>query len=92
MKALIFAGMLIIFISAIFVLFIIDDLTEKYLDCLPGTDNKILCSLRDFGLPFVTSLAFMGVFVLIDCLVLYFLFKALVVKGSYSYTSASDLG
>jgi hypothetical protein len=86
MKLLILAGMIIIFISALFILFILDDLTIKYLDCMPGDDDKIVCGLKDFGLPFFLSLIFMGMFVLIDCLVVYFLFKALAVRGSYAYT------
>lgn len=87
MKLVILAGMTIIFISALFILFILDDLTFRYLDCMPGADEKILCNLKDFGLPFFLSLLFMGLFVLIDCLVLYFLFKALTVKGSFGYTT-----
>jgi hypothetical protein len=85
MKVLILAGMVVVFISVIFILFILDDMTNKYLDCSPIANNKITCNLKEFGVPFIFSLLLMGAFVLIDCMVIYFLFKALVVKGSIGY-------
>lgn len=85
MKLLILISMLIIFISVIFILFIVTDISKRYMECSPAEDNKIKCSLRDFGLPFVFGLMLMGVFVLIDILVVYFLYRTLTARESIAY-------
>jgi len=87
MKLLILAGLLVVFISVVFVLFILTDMSNRYLDCTRGAENKITCVPKNLGVPFVLSLSLVGAFVLIDCLVVYFLLKALVVKGSLGYAA-----
>ena len=62
-------------------------MSNRYLDCAPGIGNTLTCGLKDMGLSFIVSLAIIGSFVLIDCLVFYLLLKALVVKGYFGYTT-----
>jgi len=90
MKILILAGMLVVFISAIFILLILTDASEKYMECTPVSGNVFSCSVPEIGVPFVFSLMLVGAFVLIDCLVVYLLIKSLEVKGSFGYTAVLE--
>ena len=64
MKTIIIAGLLVIFISVFFMLFIINDMSFKYLDCQEVVGGKLSCSLDNMGLSFVISLMMIGVFVI----------------------------
>ena len=87
MKILIPLSMLIIFISVFFVLLVLTDISNKYMNCFQTKTNKIVCSVSEFGFPFVFGLFLVGVFVLIDVLVIYFLLKTLMIKGSVAYAT-----
>ena len=82
MKMLILTSVLIIFISVIFILLIATDISNKYMDCFKVDENRTICSLREFGLPFVIKLVFIGLFVLIDTFVVYYLISTIKPKRS----------
>jgi hypothetical protein len=83
MKILVAVAMLIVFISVIFILFILDDMGNRYMEC--GTVNgRQVCSV-DIGVPLMMGFLFMGAFVLIDALVVYFLIKTIRFRGSLDY-------
>lgn len=79
--------MLVIFISAIFILFIVGDITNKYIKCSPYTNSKLICNLGEVGAPFVFGLLMIGFFVLVSVLVVYFLISALSAKGTIAYST-----
>jgi hypothetical protein len=87
MKLLIAVSMFIVFISVIFILFIVTEITNRYLDCNRTEENKILCSFKNFSFSFIFSLIMIGIFAIIDCAVIYILIKTLVVRGSIGYIS-----
>jgi hypothetical protein len=77
MKLLILAGMVVIFISVIFILFVMAEISEGYLNCSRNEADRIVCDLREVGLPFVIGLTLIGLFVLVDAFVVHFLLEAL---------------
>ena len=77
MKILILISMLVIFISVIFILFIANDISERHMECSQNEANKTICNIKEFGSSFVFGLIMMGMFVLIDILVIRFLLDAL---------------
>lgn len=82
---LILVSLVVIFISVIFIMFTITEISNKYMKCFKGQDNKTVCSFTGFGGSFVFGLVIIGVFVLIDVFVIYFLFTALTSKQSLAY-------
>lgn len=87
MRFLILAGSLVVFISVIFMLFVLTDMSDKYLDCNPIGEDTMICNLKELGMPFVISLSILGSFVLVDCIVVYLLVKVLRIKGSFGYNA-----
>ena len=87
MKILILMCLIIVFISIIFILFIFSDISDKYMECYRTGENKMFCDLEDFGIPLVFGLIMAGVFVLVDLLVVYFLFNTILSKDSLAYIS-----
>jgi len=85
MKVLILAGLLVVFISVIFILLLAEDISSKNMKCFKTNENKIACSVRDLGVPFAIGLLLIGAFCLIDVFVIYFLLKTLTAKESLAY-------
>jgi len=73
MKILISVGMVIVFISVFFVLFILSIITERYIEC----SAEGICSLKPPDFLLVICLIFIGLFVLIDALTLYLILNSI---------------
>jgi hypothetical protein len=82
MKLLLFCGMAIVFISVFFMLSIFDGLVKKNVECTRNLES-LQCKLRDFGFSFVTGLALIGMFCLVDAAVVYLIARSLLPGASY---------
>ena len=87
MKIIITIGMVIIFISAFFMLFIFDTVIKDHVKCMVGMEDG-MCSLRDTGTSLAIGLSLITIFLIIDGAVLYIIFKTVTSSGS-SYVSYS---
>lgn len=87
MKILIAIGMVIIFISAFFILFILDGLMKNQLKCAVGMEASS-CDQREAGKAIIIGLAFIAMFLIIDGGVLYMIIKSITSSGS-SYIAYS---
>ncbi len=82
MKLLIVIGMIIIFVSAFFILFTIDSMIKSDLKCVPGDAGKMICSIDDMGFAFILKTVMVGFFILIDIIVVY-LIATNAMPGTY---------
>jgi len=76
MKLLVAVGMLIIFISAFFILFIFNVMVRAQIRCL-YEEGLINCNSAEMGFGFVIGLVIIAVFVMIDTAALYLIFSNL---------------
>ncbi len=70
MKVLIVIGLLVIFISAFFVMFIVDEISENNMDCSTSDSGKTVCSLKSVDGSFFMSVIMIVVFAVVDLFVL----------------------
>jgi hypothetical protein len=87
MKIIITIGMVIIFISAFFMLFIFDTVVKDHMKCMLGIEDAA-CSLKDTGTSLAIGLSLITIFLIIDSVVLYIIFRTVMSSGS-SYVSYS---
>ncbi len=73
MRLLIAIGMVIIFISAFFILLTVDSIIKSDLKCVPGEEGKIVCSLDEMGFTFIIKTIMIALFILIDIVAVYFI-------------------
>jgi len=84
MKVLIAVSMVIIFISAFFTFFIFDTVIKTEIECISGIENQV-CDEQNFSLSFIFGLFMIGVFVLIDIIVVYIVAKIVTSKEALTY-------
>jgi hypothetical protein len=87
MKILIFIGMVIIFISAFFILFIFDTVVKKQVKCVSGLEEGG-CDMKATTSSLVIGIALIAMFLIIDSGVLYMIIKSITSSGS-SYIAYS---
>jgi len=87
MKIIIFIGMLIIFISAFFILFIFDSVIKDQIKCMSGFEENT-CSLRQTGTSLIIGIFIIAMFLIIDSAVLYLIIKNITSSGQ-SYIAYS---
>jgi hypothetical protein len=71
MRLLISIGMVIIFISAFFIIFTVDSIIRNDLNCLAGEEGKIVCNLENVGFTFIVKTVVIGFFILLDIVAVY---------------------
>lgn len=81
MRILIFIGMVIIFISAFFIFFIFDVVVKDQIQCFSHTENS--CNTQEAGKLLLIGLSFIGMFIIIDAVVVYLVVKNLTVSTGY---------
>ena len=87
MRILIVIGMVIIFISVFFILFIFDSIVREQVKCMAGFEEQA-CDLREAGKNLVLGLALISMFLIVDGGVLYMIIKSITESGQ-SYISYS---
>ena len=80
MKVLIAIGMVIIFISVFFMMFIFDCLIRQETTCFISTENCDKCS---FGVSFVVGVFMIALFGIIDAVTLYLIFVNAIQRRAY---------
>jgi hypothetical protein len=68
---LIAIGMVIIFVSAFFIVFTVDSIIKSDLNCVPGEGGKTVCNIDDMGFVFIIKTIMIGFFILIDIVTVY---------------------
>jgi len=81
MRILIIIGMVIIFISAFFIIFIFDSVVKDQVRCMAGFETYS-CDVREASKTLVIGLAFIAMFLIIDGGVLYMIIKSITESGS----------
>ncbi len=81
MKILIFIGMVIIFISAFFIIYIFESVVVKDIECMAGLELGA-CDLRDTTTSFVAAMALIAMFLIVDSAVMYLIMKSITSSGS----------
>ena len=87
MRILIFIGMVIIFISVFFILFIFDSVVKEQVRCMAGFEGSS-CDMRESGKSLIIGLALIAMFLIVDGGVLYMIIKTITQSGS-SYIAYS---
>lgn len=72
MRLLITIGMIVIFISAFFIMFTIDSIIKADMNCVPGQDGKMVCNLEGMGTAFIFKVTMIGLFITISVVTVYF--------------------
>jgi len=65
-------GMIVIFISAFFVMFTIDSIIKSDMNCVRGAEGKMVCNLEGMGVAFILKVTVIGFFILISIVAVYF--------------------
>jgi len=81
MKILIILGMVIIFISAFFILFIFDSVVKDQVKCMTGFETNS-CDVREASKTLLVGITLMAMFLIIDGGVLYMIIKSITESGS----------
>ncbi len=87
MRILIIIGMVIIFISAFFILFIFDSVVKEQIKCMAGFETYS-CDVMAASKSLVIGLALIAMFLIIDGGVMYMIIKSITESGS-SYIAYS---
>jgi len=87
MRILIAIGMLIIFISVFFILFIFDTVVKEQVKCMAGFESQS-CDLKEASKSLLIGLALITMFLIVDGGVLYMIIKSITESGQ-SYISYS---
>ncbi|MEM7815666.1 MAG: hypothetical protein QXN71_00935 [Candidatus Aenigmatarchaeota archaeon] len=80
MKVIIAIGMVIIFISTFFMLFIFDTVIRRHISCISSIESGD-CNLRETGTSLIIGIAFIAMFLIIDSAVLYLIIKTITSSG-----------
>lgn len=75
--------MIIVFISAFFVIFTIDSIFKNDMNCLPNEGGKIVCNLDDVGASFVIKAVVIGFFILLSIISLYLVVTNVMPSGAF---------
>jgi uncharacterized membrane protein len=81
MKILIVIGMVIIFISAFFIMFIFDTVVKNQIRCMSGLEEG-RCDLKSSASSLVLGMALIAMFLIVDSGVLYLIIKSITSSGS----------
>ncbi|HJW96660.1 MAG TPA: hypothetical protein VJ485_00685 [archaeon] len=81
MRILIVLGMIVIFISVFFILFIFDTIVKEQIKCMAGFETGA-CDLKESAQGLIIGLAFIAMFLIIDSGVLYIIIKSIAESGS----------
>ena len=81
MRILILIGMVIIFISIFFILFIFDSVVKEQVKCMAGFESSS-CDLQESGKSLIVGLALIAMFLIVDSGVLYMIIKTITESGS----------
>jgi len=81
MRILIVMGMVIIFISIFFILFIFDSVVREQVKCMAGFEANS-CNLQESGKSMIIGLALIAMFLIVDSGVLYMIIKTITESGS----------
>lgn len=81
MKVLIFTGMVIVFISVFFMLFIFDVLVSQNIPCLANPTSPA-CNTGNSGMSLVIGLTTITLFAFIDIITIWLIFKTLFEKST----------
>ena len=90
MRLLISIGMVIIFVSAFFIMFTIDSLVKNDLNCVIGKSGKTLCNFSDVGFGFLIKLIVVAFFILIDILTVYMIATNVMPRGTFFMDRAGE--
>lgn len=71
MRLLITIGMVIIFISAFFIMFTVDSIVKGDMKCVTGNDGKTVCTIENVGFGFIIKTLVIGFFILVDIFTVY---------------------
>jgi hypothetical protein len=74
-------GMVIIFISIFFILFIFDSVVREQVKCMAGFEANS-CNLQESGKSMIIGLALIAMFLIVDSGVLYMIIKTITESGS----------
>ncbi len=88
MKVLIIVGLVIVFVSIFFTLFILDRMLSATKCELDAVSGKTVCTLADSSLV-LTGILLVGAFVLISIIVSYVLVSTVTAKSSICFGSAA---
>jgi hypothetical protein len=83
MRLLISIGMVIVFISAFFVIFTVDSIIRNDLSCEATAEGKTVCTLESMGFAFLLKAAIILVFILIDVFAVYLIVTNVIPHGTY---------
>ncbi len=72
MIRVVFAGMVIIFVSVFFILSVFDAMIKANIECMQEADI-IKCNLKEFSIYLIIGLLLIGLFILVDIAVVYVL-------------------
>ncbi len=81
MRILIVMGMVIIFISIFFILFIFDSVVREQVKCMAGFEADS-CNLQESGKSMIIGLTLIAMFLIVDSGVLYMIIKTITESGS----------
>jgi uncharacterized membrane protein len=81
MRILIIIGMVIIFISAFFILFIFYSIVKDQVRCMAGFEANS-CNLQESGKSLIIGVVLIAMFLIIDGGVLYMIIKSITESGS----------
>ncbi len=81
MKIIIALGMVIIFISAFFILFIFDTVIRDQVRCMAGFEHSS-CDIKQASFTMIMGLGLIALFLVIDTAVLYIIIKSITTSGS----------
>jgi hypothetical protein len=87
MKILIVIGMVIIFISVFFILFIFDTVIKKQITCMQVMEGAG-CNVKEMGQSLVIGIALIAMFLIVDSGVLYMIIRSITSSGA-SYIAYS---
>jgi hypothetical protein len=87
MKILIIIGMVIIFISAFFILFIFDTVVKRQVVCMQ-TIEQSTCNVKEMGQSLILGISLIAMFLIVDSGILYMIVKSITTSGS-SYIAYS---
>ncbi len=83
MRLLISIGMVIIFISAFFIMFTIDSIVRDDLNCIMGESGKTLCNFSDIGFGFLIKIIVVAFFILVDIFAVYLIATNAMPHGTF---------
>jgi len=83
MRLLIAIGMVIIFVSAFFIMFTIDSIVKNDLNCLAGEGGKTVCNLENMGFAFIIKTLVIGFFILVDIVAVYLIVTNVMPQSAY---------